>query len=75
MEINITILDIIINQQIFLYSDVHIFIIIKSEFFYNWFPETSTHFPVQNYQLINYQFIVMKKLKTGTISIIESLCI
>lgn len=70
MEINITILDIIINQQIFLYSDVHIFIIIKSEFFI-----IGTHFPVQNYQLINYQFIVMKKLKIGTIIIIESLCV
>lgn len=70
MEINITILDIIINQQIFLYSDVHIFIIIKSEFFIIGFQER-----VINYQLINYQFIVMKKLKIGTISIIESLCI
>lgn len=47
----------------------------KIGIFYNWFPGTSTHFPVQNYQLINYQFIVVKKLKTGTISIIESLCI
>lgn len=39
MEINITILDIIINQQIFLYLDVHIFIIIKSEFFIIGFQE------------------------------------
>lgn len=72
MEINITILDIIINQQIFLYSDVHIFIIIKLEFFIIGFQERVHIFQCK---IINYQFIVMKKLKIGTISIIESLCI